>query len=246
MSIAAFVITMRSATQRKIQVNRLMEASPVPCRRWEATDGRTLTTDEIAEHYRPVLYQPRYRFGLVATEIGCFLSHRRIWQQIVDESLSHALIMEDDLELLPNFRTVFEFAIRHAPPASVIKFDVRDFRGRYATVAKADGMEIIRPMTVPLRATAQLVPRVAAERLLEHSRHFDRPVDTFLQMRWQHGVDILLTRPRCTAEVSMRIGGSIINGQKTRRNLIQSLVQECRRAIYRHDVSSRSRRDAVA
>lgn len=246
MSVAAFVIALRSAVERTDQVDRLIAASPVPCRRWDATDGRALSAEETARYHSPELHHPHYGFGLTAAEIGCFLSHRRIWQQIVDESLSHALIMEDDLELLPNFEAVFDFALHHAPPTSFIKFHVHDFHGRGSPIVEVDGLSIVRPETIPLRATAQLVTRAAAERLLEQTRTFDRPVDTFLQMRWLHNVDILVAHPRCTAEVSAQIGGSIINRHKRPRPLFQSVLRECQRAIYRRHVSQRSRRNAAA
>lgn len=246
MSVAAFVIAMRSAVERADQVDRLIAACPVPCRRWDATDGRAMSPEETARHYVADLFTPHYGFGLTPAEVGCFLSHRRAWQQIIDQSLSHALIMEDDLELLPNFDDVFRFALQQSPPASLVKFDVRNFVGPCSPVCGDDEIAIVRPEVIPLRATAQLVSRAAAERLLEMTRRFDRPVDTFLQMRWIHGVDILVARPRCTAEVSEMIGGSIINRSQKRQPLLRVMYREYKRKLYRHHIDNRSRRHFAA
>lgn len=246
MPVAAFVIAMRSAVERAEQVERLIAACPVPCRRWDATDGRAMSPEQTARFYVPGLHRPRYGFGLTPAEVGCFLSHRRVWQHMVDASLSHALIMEDDLELLPNFDHVFRFALEQSPPASLVKFDVREFEGPCRTVSRDEETAIVRPQLIPLRATAQLVSHAAAKRLLEHTRQFDRPVDTFLQMRWLHDVDVLVARPRCTAEVSDMIGGSIINRSQDRRPLLQVMYREVKRKAYRRHIDTRSRRDFAA
>lgn len=37
-------------------------------------------------------------------EIGCFLSHYRIWQEMVKMGYNRVLILEDDLKFQPFFR----------------------------------------------------------------------------------------------------------------------------------------------
>ena len=40
-------------------------------------------------------------------EIGCALSHRLIYKKMIDENISQALILEDDVSLLPDFYPVY-------------------------------------------------------------------------------------------------------------------------------------------
>ena len=47
--------------------------------------------------------------------IGCFLSHLKIYKKIVQENLPYALIMEDDIKLLKNFRTNLNKLLNNLP-----------------------------------------------------------------------------------------------------------------------------------
>ncbi len=44
--------------------------------------------------------------------MGCFLSHRSFWQYVVDNNLSQAIIMEDDVLLAANFAPRLSQALR--------------------------------------------------------------------------------------------------------------------------------------
>ena len=37
--------------------------------------------------------------------IGCFLSHRKFWQRVVDLNLHSAIVFEDDIQLVEDFKT---------------------------------------------------------------------------------------------------------------------------------------------
>ncbi len=60
------------------------------------------------------------------------------------------------------------------------------------------------PSAPPLRALAQFVSNAAARRLLAVTERFDRPVDTFLQMSWITGVELLTFTPSGVYEISER------------------------------------------
>ena len=70
-----------------------------------------LTRDIILKYYsKTPLYDPAYPFILNNGEIGCFLSFRKAWQNIVDQNLSAGLIFEDDVSLnLQIFKKSFDF-----------------------------------------------------------------------------------------------------------------------------------------
>ena len=36
--------------------------------------------------------------------IGCYLSHRRFWQMVVDRKMDYAVILEDDVKLVDGFK----------------------------------------------------------------------------------------------------------------------------------------------
>lgn len=77
--------------------------------RVSAVDGKTLDLDKINKNiitgkgindakYNKSLYSP-----LTRGAIGCALSHRKIWLEIIKNKIQTALILEDDIRFDPNF-----------------------------------------------------------------------------------------------------------------------------------------------
>lgn len=61
-----------------------------------AVDGLKLTIDEL-ERYSKIDAMRCSERELLPGEIGCALSHARIWQKIVDENIEQVLVFEDDI-----------------------------------------------------------------------------------------------------------------------------------------------------
>jgi len=239
---AALVITLRRSTARAQQVQRIIDRCPVPCQIWDASDGSRMTDEQIANVYQPNLHAPNYPFQLRPGEIGCFLSHRRIWQKMADESIPQLLILEDDIEMLPNFDQSLQHAVETTPKDGYVQFQVRPLRIAGGIRNDDQRPQLLKPTVVPLRTSAQLVTLGAAARLLRFTEIFDRPVDTAIQLTWMHGATVLVSSPQSVTEVSGAIGGSTIGTQKKRKPLAKRIKREIDRAIYRRKVSSLSKR----
>ena len=97
MQVVGFVIHLARAVQRREHVAALQRLSSVPLAVIDAVDGTKLSEAEIAAVYASEgLLQPRYPFDISKGEIGCFLSHRKAWQAIVDSGADAGLVFEDD------------------------------------------------------------------------------------------------------------------------------------------------------
>jgi glycosyl transferase family 25 len=231
----AFIIHLERSALRRPQVERLRAALPGPSEILAATDGAALSQSEVDAAYVRHLRRPAYPFRLNRAEIGVFLSHRAAWRKIVDEGLDYALVFEDDAEIdaeafaktcaqAQRTRSLWTYAL--APS------DKTRIRGE--TLAQENGVALIRPDNPPLRAIAQFVSNEAARRLLAATAPFDRPIDTFLQMSWITGVELLAFRPSGVGDVSGALGGSTI--QAKRKPLGQRLARELGRPLYRAQV----------
>lgn len=53
---------------------------------------------------------------------GCALSHLSLWQKMVDESIPNAIIMEDDVQLVPKFCTKVKKVLSQLPPNTDILY----------------------------------------------------------------------------------------------------------------------------
>lgn len=239
MRIEAFVIHLARAHQRRPQVERLCAALPMPTHIVDAVDGGALDDAAIAAVYERDLHRPRYPFALGKGEIGCFLSHRKAWQEIVERDLDAGLIVEDDVEVdIAGLNRLLGVARGCLRAADYLRFPQKlNEAGR--VVAAGDGVSIIEPRLVGLGMVMQLVGREAAAILLEATGRFDRPVDTTLQLRPSRDVRILSCAPVCVREVSVDMGGSTI--QKKAKPIGEVVEREIKRAWYRAMLKVRAR-----
>ncbi len=109
MALPIFVVNMASSLDRREHMTRMMSQLGVDFEFFPATDGRQLTEEQFKScSLQPEVVLP-LRFGLktivenplTPSEIGCALSHLRLYQHILDQGLEEAVIMEDDINLYP-------------------------------------------------------------------------------------------------------------------------------------------------
>jgi GR25 family glycosyltransferase involved in LPS biosynthesis len=231
----AFIIHLERSAQRRPQVERLRAALPCDSVILAATDGAALPQAEIDRAYVRHVRRPLYPFRLNRAEIGVFLSHRAAWRRIVEERLDYALVFEDDAEIDPAaFARTCALARETRPLWTYALAPSEKTRIRGEVVAQGQNVALIRPDNPPLRAIAQFVSAEAARRLLAATEPFDRPIDTFLQMSWVTGVELLAFKPSGVGDVSEALGGSTI--QARRKPLGQRLAREFGRPFYRAQV----------
>jgi len=177
---------------------------------------------------------PHYPFALSPGEVGCFLSHRRCWQMIVDQGLDFALIAEDDLAIDPAFwPEVLDLIQSHASVDTYIRMPAKHREHSVSDVAAGKRAKLFLPRVIGLQTVFQVVGRNAAERLLAASEVLDRPVDTFVQMHWVTGQVVHTIHPNGVRELTSELGGSTIQKKSRAGN---TLAREFKRAWYRTQV----------
>lgn len=238
-NLHGFVIHLRRAVRRQAQVAWIQGHAPVAVTVVDAADGDQLSAEQSSRCV-PGLHQPAYPFGLIPGEIGAFHSHRECWRRILDGGHDAGLILEDDLTFEPG---LFARAVRLAAATggvdAYVRFPVRPRESSSVVVGRDGEIAVIRPEVIGLGAVGQLVGREAARRLLEATERFDRPIDTFLQMRWAHRTEVLSVWPSSLKEISSDLGGSLIQKQIP---FMAKLRREYGRFCYRHAVARYSRR----
>lgn len=242
-NLHGFVIHLRRAVQRQAQVEWIRRHAPCAVSVVDATDGAELTAAQ-REACVSGLHRPSYPFALRPGEVGAFHSHRECWRRIVAGGHRAGLILEDDLEFDPPvFERAAGLAASHDLENSYVRFPLRRRESSSQVIARDSELALIRPDVIALGAVGQLVGREAARRLLTATERFDRPVDTFLQMRWIHGVKVLSVWPSTLREISADLGGSLI---QQRTPIIAKLRREFDRYRYRRAVVRFSRQTGPA
>ncbi|WP_281966633.1 glycosyltransferase family 25 protein [Roseovarius nanhaiticus] len=239
MDLDCFIIHLARATERAAQVAATQAALPLRCHVLPAVDGQSMSAAE-ARAYQPGLLAPPYPFDLRASEVATFHSHRAAWRRIVDGALPAALIIEDDLEIDTDvFLPALDLACTHMRGGDFVRFPIKPREDAGTQIAHRGAVRLGCHDAVALGMVAQLVTLKAAQRLLDATERFDRPVDTFLQMTWVHGVRILTAWPTGIEEVSARLGGSLI---QRKEGALQKLRREVLRPIYRRRIAAMARK----
>ncbi len=240
-----FIVHLQRATGRKAQVQDLISKAPYEAQIIDAVDGTKLSKAEVDACYQAKsLMQPSYPFTLNLGEIGCFLSHRKVWQQIVDQGLDGSLIFEDDVEIDPaRFMQALAMAEKHVRELGYIQFQVRKVLDTNTVFAQDGDVIIVQPMVTPLRTSAQFVSAAAAQELLELTERFDRPIDGVLQLYWETGLQLSCVVPSGVADRTAATGGSTLSAKQP---LSKKLGRELRRYRYKTQIKKYSKRTAGA
>ena len=222
---------MASATARADTVASLLATLP-NAQVSAAGNGRTEMLDFPASP--GTLHAPPYPFPLSPGERGCFLSHRRCWQEIATGSDPYALIVEDDLQLDPaRWPDALALIQRNADEDSFIRLPAKNREPLTQSQDSEGAAQLFTPKVIGLQTVAQVVGRHAARRLLAATTTLDRPVDTTLQMHWITGQRVQTILPNGVSELP---GPSTIQ-KKTRTS--GKLMREIRRAMYRMRLARR-------
>ena len=121
----AFVIHLARATQDDSGETCRRLPRLRPCRRHSGWQGFCRAGTPIGRS--TPLHAPPNPFALNADEIGCFLSHRAVWQTIAASDLDAGLVFEDDVEIDPvMFEPSLDLALAQIHAHGVIQFQVRD------------------------------------------------------------------------------------------------------------------------
>lgn len=240
MEVSAFVLHLTRAEKRRANAHDLRDDCGLDAEIWPAVDGSAMSAADLSGIVRKQVFEPLYPFGLKPGEIGCFLSHRQIWAEIVRRGIPAAFIIEDDAGLdHSRFDNALALATQHIGRMGYIQFQTRSPKEPKCLIDSTGGCALVVPQKSCLRTTAQMVSQEAAQHLLEMSQTIDRPVDTFIQSHWHTGLRPASLYPSGVVEIAHTLDGSTIQGG--RKSLTEKLRREITRSRYRNAVSRLSR-----
>ncbi len=94
-----FVINLERSSDRRQSMAAQLSRLGIGFEFFAATDGEKLTQHE------PARYDEQFAIGQISrpmsrSEVGCYLSHARLWQKIVDHRIPWAVVLEDDVDIM--------------------------------------------------------------------------------------------------------------------------------------------------
>jgi len=238
--ISVVVISLRESTARRASVARQLDPTGLPWRIFDAIKPSALPAP-------PAEYDQRRRLNFTGYpmsegEIGCFLSHRAVWREVVARR-KPCLVLEDDFAFAEgrDLAAVLALIAPHLADFGFIRLNgIFPVRSKPVRRLGESGLAIVKTCGDPAGTLAYVVTPRAAGRLLETSASFFVPVDDFLAWGWRHRLGIFSLRPYPILDAAA-LPGAIRDRAKPRLGTAAKLSRE----IYRAPIGIRKRLDAL-
>lgn len=197
-----YLINLKKSPERLAKSKKRLAEQNVDFTRVEGVLGHDLSEDEIKQHYCPDLNVSKYHTALTKGQIGCYLSHRKVWQLIAEGEDDFGIILEDDFVLPGNLIDAIECIENIDFSWDLIKLAAYQSRERKIAFEQAlnDDFNIVvhaKPMS---GGAATALTKAAAKKLLAATNKFGRPCDTDIQHFWETNVNVLSLMPYPVAQ----------------------------------------------
>ena len=172
-------------------------------------NGAELQRSEISRVYKSRWW--KHYVPLIPAEIGCYLSHLKLWERVADGDEDGAFVFEDDFLAVDALKYLLNVII-DVPDWEMVKLyvpeyhDVRDVD----TKSVAGNYHLVDAYNVPLCTVAYGVTRQGARKLIDKYPPFSRPVDEDLARFWESGIKIYEIQPPVVTDgIQTAVAGSI-------------------------------------
>jgi len=191
-----FVINMAGNTTRMARAASELDRLGLPFTRFEAVNGRALAPSDLARVYDPVANRQRARHPMIGPEIGCYLSHLALWEQIAASDAPGGIILEDDFAAADDLAQVLAAIARDPGDWEIAKlFSARVGQKVLAPRPLVQGRDIAVPYKVPNTTLGYAIRRKAAARLADCALPVSRPIDEDHKHFWQLRLRVALVTP---------------------------------------------------
>ncbi len=184
------VINLASQPARWLTTARQLATAGLHPERLAAVCGDDLTRIEIDALYSARLNAEIYHMPLRPGEIGCYASHLKAWQQLLDSGAPAMAIFEDDVEIDADLSDVLQRLSESTTEWDIVKLIGRVRERVCQPEPLTQGRRLIAYRRVPSLTGAYVVSAAGARKLLAGRRPFGRPVDVDLRHWWECDLDV--------------------------------------------------------
>lgn len=236
------VISLKRATDRRAEIERQFSSQDVDWTFFDAVEGIPADTDAVYE--RELRRRLKDGVDLSRGEIGCFMSHRTLWQECAAGNRP-MLILEDDVRFECDLKKVLDLALQHSGSYDLLRLHGSIPRKPRLIRQLDERLGLVKFYKDPLDTAAYLIkPRTAAV-LVQKSRRFFLTVDNFLAAGWLHRQRIRALHPYPVRLSEHHDDSTIGNRINPRPPLGKRIVRELHRMPYAFLATSYRIRDFV-
>lgn len=219
-----FIINLDSSPERYQSASKQLADLGLMAERFSAVYGKSLSQEQVDACYDRELNKRKFRRPLSPGEIGCYLSHRALWQKMADEQIPVAVILEDDIEAESGLTEALQQISRLGNWDMIKLSDDRDGQGEQK-LPLGDTYTLVNFHKVPNCTTGYAITLEGARKLLARKKFF-RPVDVDLQFYPELDFTVYSIVPypiwpstRFNSEINAMSGGTRKGGTSFWRNL---------------------------
>jgi glycosyl transferase family 25 len=171
-----FVISLSDASDRRVFMSDQLNKLGMAFEFVDAVRGKDRFEDpELFDREKALRTEFR---NLTPGEVGCALSHQKIYDLILERGLAHALVMEDDAILSPDLTEVLNRLEGHIFPNDLITLERCDVYSRKSIEPLYKGYSIVSPMMVKYGSNSQSAGYIITKEAARKIREINRPVFT--------------------------------------------------------------------
>ncbi len=196
MKFNVMVINLDSSTDRWESMTKQCEPLGITPERVSAVRGSLLSEKEKSDVYQLSANLSKYDKILNDGEIGCYMSHIRCWEQIVEQELDFALVLEDDAILTDN---IIKYVEKLAPSCADWDYIKLSHGSKVKSAVDSmdlgDGLTLRKELKLPSTTTGQLISLSGAKKLLAHAYPITRPIDMDIQYWFEKSLRCFVVAP---------------------------------------------------
>ena len=177
--VLAYVINMDKDLDRLKHMHENLSKLGIEFIRIAAVNGNALPSEQLEKYSLTVRGKKWSSRGA----LGCFLSHRAVWQEIVERNEDWGLILEDDIYLSRNFRNYFTPELLRSSVtknADIIRLEATTNRVKLSQKKKFVDRSIYKLCSTTWCTGAYLITKETARKLLAVSEDLWDSSDYFL------------------------------------------------------------------
>lgn len=201
-----FIISLKDSSRRSIIAQRL-QALGLNFAFFDAVDGRKLSEQDLAQV--DYAYYPK-RFGqkpLTLGEVGCALSHIKLYEYLRERDIPEAIILEDDAFPTLYFPEILKEALKKLPKkAEMLFLDHGKAKICPFTRSLPERYRLARYLTpsrnskrVIIRATGYYLTKIGIKKLLDKAYPIRLPADYLTGNLQLTGIHAYGIEPSCVS-----------------------------------------------
>ncbi|MBM5572175.1 MULTISPECIES: glycosyltransferase family 25 protein [Deefgea] len=194
------------------------------------------------ENTAPKIYQQKKRLQLYGRdlsrgEMGCYLSHRALWELFLSTDAAHCCILEDDVELAEQFSEVIDNLLEKQSSWDLVRL-AGTFPRKGKTIAqiKAGEYQLLEYLEQPRGTLGYVINRAAAQALLEHTARMIHAIDDTMDQIWSHKLRTYGLEPFIVKE-----SAQFISSIGCRKRPQMSLLAKMRKELFKSNNSLRKK-----